>query len=155
LPKDRESAKPLGGPIPCGRVEIKNHTFANFVPPSPRMKQDFPAPPPHLRPETASWWRLVCEEFSLEPHHLRILRLACEAWDAGQAARESLACHGQTYVDRFGQPRARPEIAIERDSRIGFARLLRELALDVSAPDGGDCRPPALPGRSNVRGVGR
>src|SRR3954447_1015673 len=40
-----------------------------------------------------------------------------------------------TYLDRFKQPRGRPEIAIERDSRLRFARLLRELALDVSDPD--------------------
>ena len=111
----------------------------------------FPDPPPHLRPETAAWWREVVKEFDLEPHHVRLLRLAAEAWDAGQAAREALAQHGSTFTDRFGQPRARPEIAIERDSRIGFARLLRELALDVAGPDGGESRPPAIGGRAHLR----
>ncbi|MEJ7714176.1 MAG: hypothetical protein WKF40_00095 [Thermoleophilaceae bacterium] len=48
----------------------------------------------------------------------------------------ALAQHGTTYTDRFGQPRARPEVNIERDARIAFARLLRELDLDGEpAPD--------------------
>lgn len=38
-------------------------------------------PPAHLAPETAGWWKAVLQEFVLEPHHMRLLRLACEAWD--------------------------------------------------------------------------
>lgn len=113
-----------------------------------RHDSDQPEPPVHLRPETAAWWRAVLEDFDLEEHHLRLLRLACEAWDSGQQAREALAQHGTTYVDRFGQPRARPEVAIERDSRIAVARLFRELALDVDAPGVNDARPPAIRGRA-------
>ena len=71
-----------------------------------------------------------------------MLTLAAEAWDRGQQAREIVDRDGLTFTDRFGQPKARPEIAIERDSRIGFARLLRELALDVGGPE--DSRPPGL-----------
>jgi hypothetical protein len=77
----------------------------------------------------------------LESHHLRLLVLAGEAWDRGQQARAAIAEHGPVYTDRFGQPTVRPEISIERDSRIAFARLLRELALDVSVPDS---RPPGI-----------
>lgn len=97
--------------------------------------------PPHLRPETADWWGSVAVAYGLRPHQLRILTLAAEAWDRGVQARETLAQTGTTYVDRFMQPRARPEVAIERDSRISFARLVRELALDVAAP-GETGRPP-------------
>jgi hypothetical protein len=73
------------------------------------------------------------------------LTLAAEAWDRAEQAREAIAQHGMTFMDRFGQPHARPEIAIERDNRIAFARLLRELALDVEAPDAP--RPPSIGGR--------
>jgi P27 family predicted phage terminase small subunit len=101
-------------------------------------KQNLPAPS-HLKAATKRWWKAVTEEFALEPHHLRLLQLAAEAWDSAQAARAVIQAEGMTYVDRFGSPRARPEIGIERDSRLAFARLLRELALDVAVPDS---RPP-------------
>ncbi|GAB1716327.1 MAG: hypothetical protein NTAFB05_13690 [Nitrobacter sp.] len=95
-----------------------------------------PKPPSHLRPPTAKWWRSVIADFDLDPHHVRLLTLAAEAWDRGQQAREIIESDGMTFIDRFGSPKPRPEVAIERDSRIGFARLLRELALDgVDGPE--------------------
>ena len=100
--------------------------------------------PQHLRPDTAAWYEAVLREFDLEEHHKRLLRMACEAWDAAQAAREAVAKHGMVYDDRFGQPRLRPEVNVERDARISFARLLRELAIDVVEP-GEPSRPPTLP----------
>lgn len=109
--------------------------------------------PPHLRADTAAWWVSVSSEYPLEPHQLKILTLAAEAWDRGVEAREAIAKMGSVYIDRFAQPRARPEVAIERDSRISFARLVRELALDVSAP-GESGRPPRLSGankRTNLQ----
>lgn len=106
--------------------------------------------PAHLRLDTAAWWGSVAEEYALEPHTLRILTLAAEAWDRGQEAREAIAKYGPVYVDRFDQPRARPEVAIERDSRIAFARLVRELALDLDPPDEPG-RPPRLGGATEKK----
>ena len=91
-----------------------------------------PTPPKHLRTETAAWWRDVHSRFVLESHHVRLLTLACEAWDRACQAREAIAEHGTTYIDRFKAPRLRPEVAVERDSRLSFARLLRELGLDAA-----------------------
>ena len=88
----------------------------------------------------------VVATYELEEHHTRLLQLAAEAWDRAQDARTALRKHGVIYHDRFGQPCARPEVAIERDSRLAFARLLRELQLDVEAPPE-DARPPQLRGR--------
>jgi phage terminase small subunit len=101
--------------------------------------------PPHLSPATRQWFLQVVAEYELEEHHIKFLTGAGEFWDTAAAAREIIAKEGLTYKDRFGQPKARPEVAIARDARIGFARLLRELALDVSTPD--DSRPPGLGGR--------
>ncbi|TMB95017.1 MAG: hypothetical protein E6J42_11015 [Chloroflexi bacterium] len=100
--------------------------------------------PQYLRPETRRWWRQVVAEYDLEPHHLRLLTLAAEVWDRYQAARATLDELGLTYEYK-GRPHARPEVAIERDSRLAFARLLRELALDVEAP--AESRPPMIGGR--------
>ena len=91
--------------------------------------------PDHLRPETQVWWRSVVADYFLEPHHVRVLTLAGEAWDTCQQARMVLNEKGLTYEDRFGQPRARPEVSIERDSRIAFSRLVRELRLDDGPPE--------------------
>jgi phage terminase small subunit len=100
-----------------------------------------------LSQEATAWWKTTVESFELDAHHMRLLRLACEAWDRSQQAREIIARDGLTYNDRFGAPRARPEVAIERDSRLAFARLLREIGLDVAEPEAP--RPNAL--RHNAR----
>ncbi len=107
-----------------------------------------PKAPAHLQPATAKWWRKVIDDYLLEPHHIRLLTLAATTWDRAEQARSVLDAQGLTYLDRFDAPRARPEVAIERDSRTGFARLIRELDLDVEAPNEGR-RAPGL--RSNRR----
>lgn len=107
-------------------------------------------PPQHLASPTAAWWASVVATFELEPHHVRLLTLAAEAWDRAEQAREALAEHGLIFLDRWDQPHSRPEIAVERDSRIAFARLLRDLDLDTGpAPD------PRTPRRGAARGARR
>jgi phage terminase small subunit len=110
-----------------------------------------PAAPKHLRPETRAWWRDVVEAYELEGHHLKLLTLAAESWDRSRQAREALKRNGLTFRDRFGAPRARPEIAVERDAKIAFARLVRELRLDLEEP--GESRPPAIHGRAGLRRI--
>ena len=100
--------------------------------------------PKHLNRATKKWFREVAAEWGLEEHHVRILIGACEAWDRCTRAREVIDREGLNYLDRFGAPRARPEIAIERDSRIAFLRAIRELDLD-KAPPPQPGRPRALP----------
>jgi P27 family predicted phage terminase small subunit len=99
-------------------------------------------PPRHLKKPTKLWWCQVVSDFELEEHHVRILTLACEAWDRGVQARELLQKHGLTYIDQFEQPRPRPEVVIEKDCRTQFARLVRELALSEEGPE--SPRPPRL-----------
>ena len=114
-----------------------------------QMKRlNFPKPPAHLRPATRRWFSGVVENYQLEEHHVRLLTLAAESWDRTCQAREVLDRDGLTYTDRFDCPRARPEIAIERDSRIAFARIVRELDLDLDPPTA-ERRPPSL--RANRR----
>lgn len=107
-------------------------------------------PPDHLSESARAWWGEVLRNFDLEGHHLRLLQSACEAWDRMTQAREALKLHGAlTFTDDKGTIRAHPCVAIERDARVAFARLVRELDLDGGAPS--ERRPPAL--MSNRRGA--
>jgi len=102
------------------------------------MASKRPEPPGHLSKAAQAWWRQLVADYEFESHHLRLLQLACESWDRCEQARERLAADGITFTDRFGQPRPHPSLAAERDSRIAFARLMRQLDLDASsAPMGG------------------
>src|SRR5712691_9402754 len=85
--------------------------------------------PRHLRAATRQWAEGILDGYEFEPHHVKLLVLACQAWDQGERARARLARYGVTYRDRFGQPRIRPEVKVEHDARIAFARILRELRL--------------------------
>src|SRR5690606_9704164 len=94
-----------------------------------------PTAPDHLRPETARWYEKIAGEYILESHHLRLLELAATAWDRATAARAALAKNGCVYENRFGEPRPRAEVKIEKDASSAYARFLRELQLDVDPPE--------------------
>jgi phage terminase small subunit len=100
------------------------------------MTDKFPPPPKGLRIETQGWWREITHTFVLESSHLKLLTLACRAWDRASTAREAIAKHGLSFTDKHGVARPRPEVVIERNSSILFARLVRELRLsDTPEPD--------------------
>ena len=116
------------------------------------MTDDVLRTPRHLRKATKAWFRRVTGEYELDEHHVKLLILACEAWDRCQQARERIDADGLTVADRFGQIKAHPCAAIERDSRIAFARLLRELGLDVTEPAEAP-RSPVIHGNAGLRAV--
>src|SRR4051812_11268991 len=72
-----------------------------------------------------------------------ILRVALEAFDRMREAQKSVNDDGLTTSDRFGQVKAHPMLAVERDSRIAFLGALARLHLDfeplaeVGRPTGG------------------
>ena len=87
--------------------------------------------PQHLQKDTRKFWRTILKNYDLEEHHKKILTLACKAWDRSEEARKKLDEKGVTYIDRFEQPKSRPEVDIERKSRNDFRLLMRELGLDI------------------------
>jgi phage terminase small subunit len=108
------------------------------------MIADSPPPPPaHLSSSAADWWRTTTETYVLHEHHLRLLQLACEAWDRAQEARKVLEDEGLTVPGQKG-PRPHPCIAIEHAARLTVARLVRELDLDTEPPPSERNGPPAI-----------
>jgi P27 family predicted phage terminase small subunit len=88
--------------------------------------------PAHLAKPTRAYWQSVVSANDLEPHRVRLLTLACEAWDRTVEARELIARDGMVVAGREGGMRPHPAIAIERDSRLAFVRIMRELGLRVA-----------------------
>lgn len=105
--------------------------------------------PAHLQRATRAWFLTVLRDYQLEPHHVRLLTLAAEAWDRHEQARAEIACDGLTIPTAHGR-KTHPAVAIERDARLAFARLVRELDLSEEAPPSQRFSPPGLP--SNRRG---
>jgi phage terminase small subunit len=93
-----------------------------------------PAAPAFLQPATQDWWTSVVTRWDLEPHHIRLLTLAAIAWDRHEEARALLARDGLVTATKDGGSRCHPAVKIESECRIAFARLIRELDLDLEAP---------------------
>ncbi len=103
-----------------------------------------PQAPVFLGESGRVFWACVVGEFDLDSAALQLLAVACKQLDRIAEARAILAAQPVTYLDRFDQPREHPAVAIERNASVVFARLVRELALDVEPP--ADSRPPRRPG---------
>jgi len=92
--------------------------------------------PKHLKPATRAWFDQISREYQLESQHLKILQIAAESWDSYEAARDSIAENGMTFVNKkHGDIKPRPEVAIMQNNRVAFLRAMRELNLDVQPPD--------------------
>ena len=105
--------------------------------------------PRHLKPATKRWWVSVVTTWELQEHHVRLLTLAAEAWDRSQEARALVDKEGLTVPTGGGGAKLHPAVRVENDCRLSFARLIRELDLDLEAPKEAS-RPPRL--RSIVGG---
>jgi phage terminase small subunit len=102
-----------------------------------------PQPPAHLSESSRRLFRAVVRSYGLEAHHLRLLVLALEASERGEEARQAVARDGAYVMGRTG-PKAHPGLAVARDASIAFARLIRELGLDIDQL--AESRPPRIGG---------
>jgi P27 family predicted phage terminase small subunit len=91
--------------------------------------------PRGLSAESRTLWRALVSQYSFEPHHLQILERACESLDRLRQAQAAIAKDGAYVRDRFGGLKAHPGVAVERDSQNAFLRAVRELGLDIEAPE--------------------
>jgi phage terminase small subunit len=111
------------------------------------MKNGATRAPKHLRNETKAFWLSVLRDYELEEHHVRLLTSACESLDRASEAREAISTEGAFFRDRHGQIKPHPGLAVERDNRGLFARLIRELNLTADNPTESYSRPPRIGGR--------
>ena len=102
--------------------------------------------PSHLGPNGRSFWTAVQSEYEIEDAQgLALLRVAAEALDRLEQARQILAKDGLTQLDRFGVPKQHPMLTTEKDARAGFLAATRALGLEPhedEKPQQG--RPPGL-----------
>ena len=99
------------------------------------------SPPVHLGDEAADLWTSVIHDYDLDPGGLVLLEALCDTWERYIEARDTLAADGAFVDGRYGL-RAHPAVAVERDSRVMLARLVRELDLE-GVPLPAPKRPPS------------
>src|SRR5512135_3749362 len=107
------------------------------------MKESGKRAPAHLSPATKRWWLDVVSTWTLDEHHLHLLTAAAGALDRAEEARQTLLKEGSYFTNRHGERRPHPALQCERDSKILFSRLIRELDLDGEAAPLA-ARPPSL-----------
>ncbi len=91
--------------------------------------------PSHLKAPGRRLWLSATGDFEIDPPGLELLRLACEALDRADEARVAIERDGAYVAGRYANIiRPHPALAVERDSRLAAARLIRELGL-LEAPD--------------------
>jgi len=98
--------------------------------------------PRHFCKEAKELYEFVVKNFKLEPNHLNLLYLCCQARTRAEQARVEIDRNGLTTTDKYNRIVARPETLIEKNSMNTFARLLRELNLSESTPE--EVNPPRL-----------
>ena len=90
----------------------------------------------HLTDPSVAWLRDLEAAYDLGPHERKLALSAAEALDRSRGARERLEKDGVLLKDRFGQLRPHPAVAIERDARAQFTRIVCALNLPTYTKPG-------------------
>jgi len=106
-------------------------------------------PPRHLSKSSKRWWAKIIGTWQLEPHHVELLSQAAGCLDRMEAARLVVATEGAIIRDRFNIPREHPAAKQERDEKLLFAKLCREMNLDPEPSE--PSRPPLIADRYKSR----
>lgn len=88
--------------------------------------------PKTLSREAAKWWWSLVFEYELNDEAgLLLLQTSLEAFDRMREAQQQIASDGLIVADRFGQLKAHPAAAIERDARAQMLTALKALNCDL------------------------
>ncbi len=105
------------------------------------MKNSTPSPPEGLSIAAKSWWARLHREYDLADEAASfLLESALRAFDRMNQAAVLIDQHGVCTTDRWGQLKANPAVAAERDARAAMLGAFRQLNLDV-VPAGKPGRP--------------
>lgn len=97
-----------------------------------RSKRELAPPPPQLdEPEQALWTELLRTFVLNDVASLSILTATLEAHQRSRRCREQIEVEGQTVEDRFGQTKAHPLLAPEKEARSSYLAGMRILNLDL------------------------
>jgi len=88
-----------------------------------------------LSPEARKLKKKLESDFDVSDESAQLtMHAAFEAFDRMRDSQRILRKEGLVSKDRFGQTRAHPLLAVERDSRNAYLRALKSLNLDVIQP---------------------
>lgn len=88
------------------------------------------------------FYEKVIQDYELEDHHRELLRQAACCLDRIEQARAQIDKDGLYLPDRYGGTKPHPAAKDERDHRLLFSKLLRELNLDSDSVS--ETRPPRI-----------
>jgi P27 family predicted phage terminase small subunit len=78
------------------------------------------------------FWKETLQNFELsDPHDLEMLKMAGSCLDRMKENTETIEKTGRFFDDRFGQPKPHPAAKEIKDDAALFARLCREMGLDI------------------------
>ena len=96
-------------------------------------------PPEHLTDESKWQWRRIVEENAIDVAAYPILIMLYEARDRREHARLMVEQTGGAVMkDRFGQMKANPWAAVERDNALIMIRAYKSLGFDQALPGQGN-----------------
>lgn len=96
----------------------------------------------HLSDEAARRWAKINSEYVLDTAVQSIFEAGLEAFDRMRQAQAIIAREGLIQVDRFGQAKPHPAVAIERDARAAWRQCIKDMGLDLEPLQDGPGRPP-------------
>lgn len=101
-------------------------------------------PPKHLSAESKKWWNKIEEGWKLTPDSYILLKVALEAYDEVQQARETIKRHGGVVKYPSGIVRVNPAHMILKVARQNFLQAWKMLNFGIEPP--GEIGRPAIGG---------
>ena len=91
--------------------------------------------PNYLSKTSRRFVNAILKEYELEIHHEKLLIQSAECLDRIEQAKAEILRDGLTVPTKDGGIKSHPCVNIEKDNKILFVRIIRELGFDVESID--------------------